>query len=137
MPQVFRAMKKDDDGLPRVEQSASGLGVRSGVDVDISHQGELIANRKGMSVSPDWRTMTIFRVPKRLRAFVSGARGSDNTYCFRSGTGPFRQGAFADGLVLEPDSPRHGVIAPIQAVPLAQYENDLAATRDGWQVDES
>jgi hypothetical protein len=35
MPRVFRAMRKDEDGLPHVEQSASGLGVRAGVDIDL------------------------------------------------------------------------------------------------------
>ena len=81
--------------------------------------------------------MSILRVPKRLRGIVSGARGSDDTYCFRLGAGPLQAGAFANGLVLEPDSPTHGAIAPTQAVPLEQYESDLASTRDGWQVDES
>jgi hypothetical protein len=37
-------------------------------------------------------------------------------------------GAFAAGLMLEPDSATHGCITPAQLVPFAQYENDLAAT---------
>jgi hypothetical protein len=137
MPLVFRAMKKDDDGLPVVEQSASGLGIRPGVDADLDAQDNVIANGKGMSVSPGWRVMPITRIPKRLRTIVRGARGSNRTSCFRFGDGQFLGGPLAKGLELVPDTPTHGCIAPMATVPLAQYESDLAATRSGWQVDES
>jgi hypothetical protein len=137
MPQVFRAMRKDDDGFPTLQQSASALGVRPGVDVDLDAQGSVLVNRNGMSVNPAWRVMSIFRILKRLRNIVPGARGSNHTFCFRTGTGPFQQGAFAAGLTLEPDSATHGNVAPAQVVPLAQYETDLAATRPDWLVDET
>jgi hypothetical protein len=52
MPLVFRAMKKDEAGLPTVEPSARGLGVRTGIDVDLDSQGNALANGKGVSVSP-------------------------------------------------------------------------------------
>jgi hypothetical protein len=130
-------MRKDDDGFPTLQQSASALGVRPGVDVDLDAQGSVLVNRNGMSVNPAWRVMSIFRIPKRLRNIVPGARGSNHTFCFRTGTGPFQQGAFAAGLTLEPDSATHGNVAPAQVVPLAQYETDLAATRPDWLVDET
>jgi hypothetical protein len=72
-----------------------------------------------------------------LRDIVPGARGSNQTFCFRTGTGPFQAGAFATGLDLMPDGPTHGCITPAQLVPLAHYEGDLVATRVHWQVDES
>jgi hypothetical protein len=137
MPLVFRAMKRDEDGLPTVERSASGLGVRPGTDVDVDARGNAAVNGKGMSVSPAWRAMSIFRIPKRKRDTVPGARGSNNTFCFRFGEGPFQAGEFAAGLDLVPDSPTHGCVTPAQLVPLAQYENDLAATRTDWQFDEN
>jgi hypothetical protein len=137
MPLVFRAMKKDGDGLPTVEQSASGLGIRPGIDIDEDAQGNVIVNGKGMSVSPGWRALPLHRIPKRLRGQVRGARGSDSTYCFKAGEGPFQQEPFAEGLTREPDSATHGCIAPAQPVPLRQYESDLAATRAAWLVDES
>src|ERR1700726_2419035 len=96
-PLVFRVMKKDQDDLPTVEQSANGLGVRSGIDVDVDAQGNAIVNGKGMSVSPAWQHIVPSRIPKRLRGKVRGARGSNNTFCFKTGNGPFRQGAFAAG----------------------------------------
>ena len=137
MPQVFRAMRKDDDGFPTVQQSANALGVRPRVDIDLDPQGSVLVNRKGMSVNPAWRVMSILRIPKRLRTKMPGARGSNNTYCFRTGTGPFQQGAFAAELTLEPDSATHGNVAPAQVVSLARYEGDLAATRPDWLEDET
>ena len=90
-----------------------------------------------MSVNPGWRTAPILRIPKRLRHLMPGAAGSNNQFCFRTGTGPFQQGRLAAGLTLEPDSATHGNIAPCPAVPLAQYETDITATRPDWQVDET
>jgi hypothetical protein len=132
MPLVFRAMKREADGLPLVAQSASALGVRTGKDIDVDPHGEVIVNRKGMSVSPSWREISMFRIPKRL-----GGQGSNNTHCFKMGTGAFQQGQLAAGLELLPDTLTHGVVRPEKPVPLQQYEGDLAATRADWQVDES
>jgi hypothetical protein len=135
MPRVFRVMRKEPDGLPTVSQTS--LGVRPGVDVDLDAQNNVLVNGKGMSVAPNWRTINRNRVPKRLRLIVPGARGSNNTFCFRTGSGAFVQGAFANGLTLEPDSATHGNVAPAQVVPLATYEADLAATRPDWEEDET
>jgi hypothetical protein len=137
MPLVYRVMKKDQEDLPVTEQSASGLGVRPGTDVDVDSEANVVANGKGMSVSPSWRDLPVFRIPRRLRDKSQGARGSDNVHCFRAGAGLFEPGPFAAGLALVPDSPKHGCIAPAKTVSLAQYQNDLAATRSDWQIDES
>jgi hypothetical protein len=137
MPLVYRVMKKDEDDLPLIEQSASGLGIRPGTDVDVDSSANVIANGKGMSVSPSWRDLPVFRIPKRLRDKAQGARGSNSVYCSRAGAGLFEPGPFTAGLELVPDSPRHGCIAPSQNMPLAEYQNDLAATRADWQIDEN
>ena len=135
MPRVFRVMRKESDGLPRV--SPTGLGVRPGIDVDLDGQNNVLVNGKGMSVAPNWRDINVTRIPRRLRAIVPGAGGSNNTFCFRTGSGPFVQGPFANGLILMPDSPTHGNVVPAQVVPLSAYEADLAATRPNWQEDET
>ena len=135
MPRVFRVMRKEPDGLPTVSQTS--LGVRPGVDIDLDAQNNVLVNGKGMSVAPNWRNINFRRIPKRLRRIVPGAQGSNNTFCFRTGNGAFVQGAFANGLTLEPDSARHGNVAPEQVVPLAKYEADIAATRPDWQEDET
>lgn len=135
MPLVYRIMKKDADGLPIVD--SRGLGVRRGTDIDLDGQNNVILNGKGMSVAPAWRDINVLRIPKRLRAKVPGANGSNNAYCFRFGSGPFHQGAFAPGLLLLPDSPTHGNVAPETIVPISSYENAIGATRPGWQEDET
>ncbi len=135
MPRVFRVMRKDPDGLPTV--SRTSLGVRPGVDVDLDAQSNVLVNGKGMSVAPNWRDINVNRIPRRLRPIVSGAGGSNNTFCFRTGTGAFVQGAFANGLTLEPDSATHGNVAPAQVVSLATYVADIAATRAHWHEDET
>lgn len=134
MPQVYRVMRRDADGLPTVAPSASALGVRPGTDIDVDPLNNAMVNNKGMSVNPSWRQISIFRIPKRLGV---GGQGSNNTFCFSMGSGPFQQAAFAAGLELLPDSPTHAVVRPTQSVPLAQYEADRAATRATWQVDET
>ena len=134
MPQVFRVMKKDPDGLPTVSQTS--LGIRSGVDVDLDAQNYVLANGKGMSVAPNWRDINIIRIPRRLRPIVPGAGGSNNTFCFRIGTGPFICGIFASGLTLELDSATHGNVLPAQVVLLSTYVADIDATRPDWIEDE-
>src|SRR5438270_13894747 len=111
MPRVFRVMRKDtNDNLPVVAHNS--LGVRQGVDVDLDAQNNVQVNGKGMSVAPNWRDININRIPKRLRPIMKGAGGSNSTFCFRFGNGPFQQGSFAHGLTLEPDSATHGNVAP-------------------------
>jgi hypothetical protein len=128
-------MKKDPDGLPTIAHNS--LGARPGVDVDLDPQNNVLVNGKGMSVAPNWRDINISRIPKRLRHLVQGAAGSNNTFCFRFGTGPFQQGSFAPGLILVPTSATHGNVAPAHVVAFATYESDLGATRPSWQEDET
>ena len=135
MPRVFRIMKKDPDGFPTVGEKS--LGVRPEIDIDLDGQQNVLVNGKGMSVAPNWRDINVTRVPKRLRSTVLGARGSNSTFCFRTGDGPFHQGPFANGLTLEPNSATHAHMAPAAVVPLARYEADVAATRPDWQEDET
>ena len=136
MPRVFRVMKRDNDERPTVMDSSQGLGIRPGTDVDEDELGNVVVNGKGMSVSPSLRDLPRLRLPKRLHDRFPGARGSNSTSCFRTGTGSFQAGPFAPGLDLVPDSQRHGCVTPARSVPLSEYQDDLAATRDDWEVDE-
>ena len=136
MPRVFRVMKKDaNDNLPVVAQNS--LGARPQIDVDLDAQNNVHVNGKGMSVAPNWRDINHKRVPKRKRDIVPGAQGSNNTFCFRHGTGPFVQGAVTNDLMLEPDSATHGNEAPVQVVQFPAYEVYLAATRPDLIEDET
>ncbi len=126
-------MRKDADDKPMVGRGFCQLGVRNN-EIDIDAQGNAIQNHKGMSVGPEWRVLSIFVIPPRLG---TGGRGRNNTHCFRRGAGPFQQGACGAGLELLLDSPTHGVVRPDQVVPLADYLQNLAATREEWEIDES
>jgi hypothetical protein len=142
MPKIHRAMRKADDGKPLVDATGKGLGVRGApvngvVDVDLDQEGNVILNGKGMSVAPSWRDLPIFLISKRLRDRFPAARGADDLYCFRHGTGPFADGSVDVGLNLIVDSVKHGVIVPPTAVRLDRYQLDLANTRDQWIVDEA
>jgi hypothetical protein len=136
-------MKRDpEDHRPVVgSASSSELGARPGVDISVDEAGNVVLNETGMSVVPNWRDLKFTRIPKRLRHLVPGATGANSTSCFTMGAGPFRRGAIANGLELIPDRGQtpliHGVIAPLQAVPLAQYQENLAHTRADWTIDES
>jgi hypothetical protein len=136
-------MKRDPaDNLPVVgSTSSSELGVRPGIDITVDAAGSVVLDRSGMSVVPGWRNLKINRIPRRLRHIKPGAAASNSISCFAAGVGPFENGVFANGLELIPDQGQapvtHGVIAPVQGVPLAQYQADLENTRAAWQIDEA
>ena len=132
MPKLVRIMKRAEDGLPLVAASSNALGVRPSIDIDVDPQGNAISNDKGMSVYSSWRDISPRRIPKRL-----GGQGPNSTCVFVFGLGTFQQAVIADNLEFLPDSPTHGVVRPVNTVPIAQYEAALAATRDDWQVDET
>ena len=91
----------------------------------------------GMSVAPHWRDLPRHRIPARLRQIIPAASGSNLDACFRIGDGEFASGRLAARLQLRPDSPIHGCVEPDAVEPLAQYQADLAATRDQWIIDET
>jgi hypothetical protein len=136
-------MRRDPaDNLPVVgSTSSSELGVRLGVDITVDAAGNVILDGSGMSVVPGWRNLNLYRIPKRLRHIVPGAKGANSTACFTMGVGPFKNGVVANGLELIPDQGQnpvtHGVIAPRQVVPLARYQTDLENTRASWHIDET
>ena len=130
------------DGLPVVgAASSSELGVRPGIDVTVDVAGNVVLDTSGMSVAPGWRELDFTRIPRRLHHIVPGATGANSTSCFTSGSGPFQNGVVANGLELILDQGQapitHGVIAPVQVVPLVQYQTDLENTRATWQIDET
>src|SRR5437764_4287925 len=130
MPKFYRVMRKGTDDKPVVDATGKGLGVRGSpvngiVDVDLDEDGKVVLNGKGMSVSPTWRDLPYFLIPKRLRSKVPGARGAPDTFCFTMGEGPFQDGSIAAGLELRMDKPKHGNVVPVQLVLLQEFQADL------------
>jgi hypothetical protein len=144
MPTVFRSMKAAEDGLPVVGDKSKELGVRvppnPSADIDVDDAtGLVVLNGKGMSVAADWRDLPYHLIPKRLKAIVADARGSDNIRCYRIGTGPFAMGDVTAELVmmLKSGKTRAGNICPSGSVSVVEFQSLLAATRVDWVEDES
>jgi hypothetical protein len=128
MPTVFRAMKREDDGLPRVANSATGLGARDPKDADVVN-GIVQVGDKGMSVNPSVGDIPLEFLPPRIDP---AGWGANSNRMFRYGEGPFVQALLTPALELLPDGPDHGVVRPVAVVTLAQYRQDIVATRNGW-----
>ena len=143
MPTIYRAMKRSNDGLPVVGSNSKELGVRippnANADIDLDEAGDVIMDGKGMSVAENWRGLLPHLVPKRLKSILPGAAGSNNLACFRFGQGPFVPGPLNDrlSLVLKVHDPHAGNIIPLYSVPVWQFQDDLAATRSEWTIDET
>jgi hypothetical protein len=136
-------MRVDGDGLPKVGSQSKCLGVReppnAHADVDLDDAGNVVLNRRGLSVVADWRQLSGHLVPEHLDDGANGASGK-GMQVFVHGTGDFTDAsAVAENLVLLHKQGRNnsGNVTSKASVPLAQFQRDLQATRPGWSVDES
>lgn len=142
VPRIVRPMRVEPDGLPRIGNRSKCLGVREPpdghADVDVDVSGCVILNRKGLSVSEDWRSLPGHLIPNHLDDGFNGASGR-GMRVFVHGSGDFSEGSVASGLELQHKvrTSTAGVIAPSALVLLAQYQQDLVATRPHWVDDES
>jgi hypothetical protein len=135
-------MGVEPDGLPRVGKQSKCLGVREPpgdhADVEIDGTGHVLLNRKGLSVTRDWRDLPGHLIPEHLDDGFNGARGKGMNV-FAHGTGTFDEGEIAEGLELlhKTGTVTAGVVAPTVSVLLAEYQQALAATRPDWIIDET
>jgi hypothetical protein len=129
-------MLKDNE-LPKVGDSANCLGVRVPDDVQPDADDNVLPYAGGMSVAPAWRKLPIHRIPRRLRSLMPAATGSNAAFCWRSGSGTFSTGPFAEDLVLNVDSRTHGTIEPDCKTPISEFRAALARTRECWEIDET
>jgi hypothetical protein len=136
MPLIYRSMQKDGD-RPKLGRTAKTLGVRIPGDIAVDATGHVSPGTGGMSVVPAWRLLKSHRIPMRLRHFCPDATGKTDLSCWKMGEGEFKDGPLAPGLSFRRDTPMHGLVEPAQVVSLADFEADLAATRDQWTIDET
>jgi hypothetical protein len=139
----FRGMA-EQNGRPRVGQSARLLGVRPGIDIDIEQMprgcldangdllpeaeqlstGELVKvavkNGKGMSVSLSIEGLPPFRKPAEF-----GGTGCDPLWQIDATQLPSDLEAIQDGVT-------HVSLCPSDTMLLERYEAALAATRLDW-----
>src|SRR5262249_22819284 len=120
------------------EMSWSARAAGPHADVAVDGAGNVVLNRKGLSVSKDWRQLPEHLIPEHLDDGLNGATGKGMNVVGH-GTGGFDEGAVATGLELRHKAGTNaaGVVATTSLVPLARYQQDLAATRSDWVIDES
>jgi hypothetical protein len=135
-------MRADSDNLPLVGSQSKCLGVRVPpnrfADIDLDQDAKVVLNRKGMSVSKDWRNLPGHLIPDQLDDGLNSASGK-GMRVFVHGTGPFDEGPVSGRLELRHKTPsiESGVVVPAVSVPPDQYQDDLVATRADWTIDES
>ena len=71
------------------------------------------------------------------RHLVPGATGKNTLACWRLGETQFAEGVVDDRLQLRIDTAKHGMIEPVEVVPVEIFQADLAATLERWVIDES
>ncbi len=150
MPRVYRTMYAGNDGVPEVGDGPNQLGVRPPgrtkpdgraelSDVDLSDNGHVVLNGKGMSVfrsTADLRRMMPHLVPKHLAWLVRNAAAPDGARVWSMGEGPFVSGPLTDDVLFSTSGGRHGSVCPSREMTLDALQGSLAATRALWRIDE-
>jgi hypothetical protein len=125
---IYRSMKENSVGQPMVEESARGLGVRPGVDIDIN-MGMVVPFTGGMSASP----LTPMNLPSHRRPASMGGTGKDPVFQMNTKDLP-------SGLVFVPDkfnnngAAIHGTIQPKGPVSYQVYKRLLESTQPKWSL---
>ena len=149
MPKIYRTMF-EESGKPRVGDTWCELGVRppgrvradgrpAVADVDVDANGNVILNHKGMSVFRSLNDLPrLFSklVPIHLADRIRGAAGPSGTRVWSMGQGAFTSGPLTGDLELYESGTEHGTVCPARAMSLASLQGELAATQDGWTIDE-
>ncbi len=139
-------MKSEGDPpKPVLGDSATKLGIRE-CDMTPDAEGNAVPGEEGLSVFssiagigrriPD--RFPPGMVPARLHdaGKVIGASGHHSLRVFRLGKGEYEEGEIADRLLLVPDgddNPDHGTIQPDQTMPMDDYKQAIADTKEFWE----
>jgi hypothetical protein len=149
MPKAYRTMF-EQGGEPRVGQTWCELGVRPpgslnpggkqpAADVDVNANGDVLLNKKGMSVFrslADLPALPSRLVPIHLSGKVRGAAGPSGIRIWAMGQGVFASGPLIGNLELHQSGGIHGNICPSNLMPIQALQSELANTQDSWTVDE-
>ena len=121
---MFRAMKAEPDGLPKVGRSSRELGIRIDGpirDLPIGEDGIVEPETGGMSVALD----AALSLPKPRLPRSLGGEGRDPVFTLRRAEAP-------ETLILRVDRHPHALVEPIRRCLLVEFESDLASTRSFW-----
>ena len=131
-------MKRDDDGLPVTGIQSKELGVRvppnEYADIDVSEDGFVELNRRGMSVASHCRYLPPHLIPRRYKDVVPGARGANSLSIFCFGEGEFIDSQIDEklSLAVKADSTQRGNVVPNVTMQVDEFFGHIAATRDQW-----
>lgn len=121
---MFRAMKGEPDGLPKVGRSSRELGVRIDGpirDLPVGEDGIVEAETGGLSVALDAaRNLPKPRLPRSL-----GGEGRDSVFALRRAELP-------ETLIPRVERYPHALVEPFRRCLLVEFESDLASTRSFW-----
>ncbi len=149
MPKIHRTMF-EQDGKPRVGTGWCELGVRPPgrmkpngqpalADVDLDANGNVLMNKKGMSVFRSLEDLPALHsrlVPIHLATRIRGAAGPSGARIWTMGQGPFVSGPLTSALDLHEAGTEHGNVCPSTTMPLAALQSELAQTQDSWTIEE-
>ncbi len=125
MSKIYRAMKRESDGLPKVARSARAIGVRTQGkfrDIEVDPDGFVQPHTGGMSVAIDEPR----HLPYRRRPPSLGGDGRDPVFEMQSGE-------LLESLFLCIKQAPHGLVEPRKYCRLSEYEGSLAETRKYWR----
>lgn len=105
-------------------------------DIDLEANGDVTLNNKGMSVFRALGDIPLILMPLHLSPKVRGAAGPKDAHVWSMGSGPFASGAINPILRLDAPGGSHGNICPVHSISLAMFQQELANTRDAWDIDE-
>lgn len=140
-PRIYRAMRVAE-GRPEIGTSKRYLGVSvEGDHLPLDGDGNLSPGGGGMSVAPEWRRLPRHRIPMRLQPLMPAGKvckGPDSDWIWVMGRDGFTDGPVAPGLRLRVDHPMvHGLVEPDQTMSLVNFQQNLAATQQSWERDET
>ena len=125
MAELFRAMIREPDGLPRSGQSARELGIRLGVDIPVIGD-TVVPGTGGQSVTPgNPVNLPYFRRPKSLCG-----TGKDPVSVIDTGVLPALLRYRAD-----PAQPAmHGFLEPAAPMSVSEFQKAIEDTRSNWKL---
>jgi hypothetical protein len=117
-------IKEMDDG-PLVAPTARGLGIRPGIDLPVSDEGQVEPGQGGMSVVRDVDRLPPFRRPSAF----GGSSTKDTIWGINEEELP-------EAITYRPDDDkqdaRHGVLEPTWTMELEELQLALAESRSYW-----
>lgn len=124
MTVLFRGMKDDGEGQPECGPSARTLGVRLEGDIAIGEDGVVAPETGGMSVALE----TPESLPPHRRPPTFGGYGADPVWQIEDSDLP----ETLTWRPWPPDSSSHGLVEPIDAMSLDDFQEALATSRGFW-----